>query len=589
MGWNGGRMSLKEIPSSTCRDLQIQSARSQSDCAVIQAKKEGEHVAKVIMACLPTVIAQIEERPELQGRFAELLNEAVANFTEGKMEAGAREKLLHKVAKVGNVAKAYNITVRAPATPFAKVAPEHFSVYDRGAPMPRVVLHFDPKAKHTIPLEDYLRVRMSPTIQQFIAQGTSIDVFVGPSRDIEHYYHLNGKYKVVAHLNTKSSITYLLFEDKKGRKKVVVTGISNESKLTHTLLQLKAAGVPLEHISVRGDINTCIRALGERLEGAVNKHVAGKPIALAVMGNRSGMVLEVAERLYPEEMRGPFATEDEREKQAVALLTEHNDYKETNIDGIFKLSSVEVDTKEGRKVLISFRMPNGDLSRLATRLVLQQNQVDGFVMVGAGGSLRRDSAVGNYQVTTKAHLDGEEVELPTEHIMPLEFRSREFCQLGNSNMTVLSPLVETEQWLTEAREGFQNVDVETYFIMEALAEAMKTDDFATKIFPGLFISDVVEDHPLVEKIDPKNAWPHLPILLDQSLTHAKVEDRRKPSIEVVEDREDQAAALLEEVQQTDVGTQTNESSWSWGTIAKIGLAAAGAIALGVGLYNRFKR
>lgn len=583
-------MSSETNTISTCRDLQLYSARSQSECAVIQAQKEGKQVAAVIMQCLPTVLGQIEKKPELQGHFAELLNEAVANYTDGQMEPGAREKLLSKVAKVGNVAKAYNITLRSPAPSLGGIAPEHFSVYDRGAPMPRVVLKFDPRAKHTIPLEAYLSVRMSPTIQKFIEQGTSIDVFVGPSRDIEHYYHLNGKYKVVAHLNTKSSITYLLFEDKKGRKKVVVTGISNESKLTHTLLQLKAAGVPLEHISVRGDINTCIRALGERLEGAVNKHVAGKPIALAVMGNRSGMVLEVAERLYPEEMRGPFATEDEREKQAVALLTEHNDYKETNIDGIFKLSSVEVDTKEGRKVLISFRMPNGDLSRLATRLVLKQNQVDGFVMVGAGGSLRKDSAVGNYQVTTKAHLDGEEVELPTKHIMPLEFREREFCQLGNSNMTVLSPLVETEQWLTEAREGFQNVDVETYFIMEALAEAMQTSDFATKIFPGLFISDVVEDHPLVEKIDPKNAWPHLPILLDQSLTHATVEDRRpQPMTEVVEDREDQAAALLEEVQQTDVGTQTNESSWSWGTIAKIGLAAAGAIALGVGLYNRFKR
>ena len=93
----------------------------------------------------------------------------------------------------------------------------------------------------------------------------------------------------------------------------------------------------------------------------------------------------------------------------------------------------------------------------------------------------------------------------------------------------------------------------------------------------------------MEKIDPKNAWPHLPILLDQSLTHATVEDRRKPSIEVVEDREDQAAALLEEVQHTDVGTQTTESSWSWGTIAKIGVVAVGALALGVGLYNKFKR
>lgn len=230
-------------------------------------------------------------------------------------------------------------------------------------------------------------------------------------------------------------------------------------------------------------------------------------------------------------MKGPFNTADEKEKKAVELLTKNNNYKEVNLDGIFKFSTIDVEVDGKIVSLVSFRMPNGDLSRVATKVLFKQSQVNGFVMVGAGGSLSKDSDIGNYQVTTQSRLEGKKtISINPNRILPLPIKdNKEICSSNNSNVTVISPPVETREWLQKAKTENQSVDVETYFIMEALDEAIDGKHEETKVFPGLFISDQVEGHPLVEKIDINNAWKELSNLLTQSLNFFNVPDKRSGS------------------------------------------------------------
>lgn len=583
--------------------LHTLSAKSQSERALVAANKSGDELlVQIVQRSTQLVMLDIMKNPCKQENFNELLIEKTLQVISSMPNSPKKQKLLGQVAKIGEAVMRYNViqTQYCGPSPSLGVRSPHFDLYDQGMKIPDCVVTFNPRAKHTIPLDAYLDARISGPIQDLMKKGAPVDLFVGPMEDLQsYYYQQKGKFELKYTLNTRSSIKYFLFEDERGFQKIVIAGISNESKFTHTLLQLKAVGVPLERISVRGNIDFCAQVLQDKLYEKFQRAVGNKPIALAVMGNRSGMVLEVAERLYPQEMKGPFQTEDAKEDKAVELLRQRNNYHEVNVDGIFKFSTIDVMIDGKPQALVSFRMPNGDLSRIATRLVLDKHQVGGFVMVGAGGSLKQGSEVGSYQVTTTSQLDGRKpVAIDETRIMPLDFCSRDFCSLSNTNLTVLSPLVETAQWLDDVRHKVQSVDVETYFIMEALSTALKAEACKTKVIPGVFISDEVGgDHPLTAKIDPANAWGQLPLLLRQSLTHFKVEDRRPPVEEVLEKPSEvkrgnpkkQVETVDHESRTTPNSTPDNSSSWSWGSVFKV--AAVGALVFtgGVLLGRALKR
>ncbi|WP_041419096.1 hypothetical protein [Simkania negevensis] len=574
-------------------DLHIISARGQYDRAIVGVNKtKDEGLVQIVKHSLKLVMEEIDSDPRKQENFKELLMQKTMEIIGGMSDSGRQKEILGQVAKIGQAVMQYNVIQATGISPMRELSTPspHLKQYHMGMEIPDCVLSFDPKAKHTIPLGAYLDARISGPIQDLVKQGTPIDLFVGPIEDMEPYYFHNGNYTHTHTLNTRSSIKYLLFEDDKGFQKIVIAGISNESKFTHTLLQLKAVGVPLEQISVKGDIQFCAEIFQDKLYKKFQQAVGDKPIALAVMGNRSGMVLEVAHRLYPDKMKGPFKTADEEEKKAVQLLKANNNYKEVDIDGIFKFSTIDVMIDGKPQALVSFRMPNGDLSRIATRLLLDKHEVGGFVMVGAGGSLKKDSAVGSYQVTTTSQLDGKKpVKIDERRIMPLNFCERSFCSLSNTNLTVLSPLVETADWLDDVRQKVQSVDVETYFIMEALSAALKAESCKTQVIPGVFISDEVGgDHPLTEKIDPANAWGKLPMLLNQSLTYFKVEDNR-PKVEEVPES-DALEKQVDSSHQTVVNSAPqNNSSWSWGTVFAVAAVATVALLGGIAIGKNLRK
>lgn len=404
-------------------------------------------------------------------------------------------------------------------------------VYDRPTELPLVVKRFSPREKHTIPLADYLANRISRPIQEYANSGIKFELFAGPSADVDSYYAVHGLEKK-AIFYTPSSIQYGLFHSlMTGEERVVIVGISNQSKLTHTMLQLKALGVLEENIVVRGDIEVYKNTLKEALGQTLARYAGDRPVALAVIGNRSGAIIELANRLYPEAMNAPLGLGEDIDRRAEELLKVEHKHTLVDVDdaGIFKFSIVEVEIQGEKRVIIAFRMPNGDLAGTAAKALFEYcREVDAFVMVGAGGSLQEGSAVGQYQLTTSSILGDELVTIPQERVMEIPFRSSPICSnRDNRNVTVLSPLVETEAWYHEVKTGdVASVDVETFHIMKELSIRVEQGS-PTQIFPGLFISDVVGEHPLVQKIDPQNAWANLPYLLSNTMEYIKVPDKRR--------------------------------------------------------------
>ena len=82
------------------------------------------------------------------------------------------------------------------------------------------------------------------------------------------------------------------------------------------------------------------------------------------------------------------------------------------------------------------------------------------------------------------------------------------------NITLDSPLLETKNWLNHVKNSkLTCVDVETYHILKGIQNSVKTGKYI-ELLAGLFISDVVGECPLIEKIKSLNTWKYLPKFLN---------------------------------------------------------------------------
>lgn len=391
------------------------------------------------------------------------------------------------------------------------------STYQNETTIPKYVLDFDPNKEHTIPLKDYIDTRISSHILTLIEEvnqkGKNTEIFVGPEKELRKFYKASG-YRPIAELRTQSSTKYFLLQHAEDptKMKVVIWGVANASRLNHTLLQLKCAGVDLDKVRIRGNIESAQRYNACLLQKELEK--VPSPINLAFMGNRSQILIELAKRLYPKEMNN--IPEKQWESTAEKLLKARNNLQTNEIGGVFKYSYVEVEIDGKKQGIIAFRMPNGSLAKYATRALLNVG-IQHFVMVGAGGSLTDKSPVGSYQQIVSTAYDTDQIHLPKSElsIMPLKLPEQfPLSKVAGKNITVDSPLVEHQEWLTDAYQNdVTSVDVETY---HALDELVHTTSKKPKVFPGLFTSDVLGEHPLSDKIDVANAWKHLPQLISSS-------------------------------------------------------------------------
>jgi hypothetical protein len=311
-------------------------------------------------------------------------------------------------------------------------------------------------------------------------------------------------------------LKYYLFANRENSNlyKIVILGVGNETKLNHLLLQLKLSEVDLNKIIIRGNIEEALYENQQKLNDIIG-NLEGE-IDTVFMGNRSLILIEFANRKYPNEMR-TASNVDDAEKIAEKLLKEHHNLKTYEIgDGIYKFSCFELRIMTKIVAIICFRMPNGNLAQIATEAFMKKG-VHHFVMLGAGGSLSSLSSVGSYQLINSATHNNKSISFSELNVKKMKVDLSDIPLLENgNNVTLDSPLVETRSWLNKVRNAkLTSVDVETYHIIKGIENSQKFGKKAKiEILAGLFISDVVGDCPLIEKIKTRNTWSHLPKFLN---------------------------------------------------------------------------
>ena len=394
-----------------------------------------------------------------------------------------------------------------------------FLSFSKERSIPKYIKDFNISEPHMIPTEQYLDVRISRTIRILISKvnehGRNTEIFIGSENQMLLFYSNLGL-ELIANLKTNSSLKYYLFANRENPNlnKIVILGVGNETKLNHLLLQLKLSKVDLNKVVIRGNIEDALYENQQKLKDII-ENLEGE-IDTVFMGNRSLILVEFAKRKYPKEMKSAL-NETDAEKIAEKLLQKNNKLKTYIIgEGVYKFSYFEWQIRNKNVGIIGCRMPNGSLARIATEAFIKKG-IRHFIMLGAGGSLSSLSTVGSYQLINSATHNNNIISLSELNVkkMKLELSDIPLLENGN-NITLDSPLVETRSWLSKVRNiKLTSVDVETYHIIKGFENSQKFGKKAKiEILAGLFISDVVGDCPLIEKIKTRNTWSHLPKFLN---------------------------------------------------------------------------
>lgn len=349
---------------------------------------------------------------------------------------------------------------------------------------------FDVRSPHTMSMRDYLNARFSLALQTKIAFADEIEIFQGSERDFASYYQ--GK-KCTTYINPSSYgiSNFLYYKDGIQKEKVVFYNVMSQARTNNTILLIKY----IKHqqhgkfdtpVCIRGDIEQMLSEKAEVLATTMQSQISYAQNTL-VIGAR------------------------ERPSRAAQEMAFRPQQAEVKV-GEFKYDILISETKN--RGMVALRMPNGDLAYHAMQKLLQTGKFDRVIMVGAGGALPKTHAnVGDYCVVTRAEKDGHSVTIPSHHTVVIP-QGNYIKSKHPTNITVDSPLEENQQWLQQHQE-VGSVDVETFHILRAIEEYASPLEVTPGIFPslqitpGLFISDVVGEYPLTEKIDTENAWIHL--------------------------------------------------------------------------------
>lgn len=373
----------------------------------------------------------------------------------------------------------------------SKTMESHVNLFDQTTTeIPRKVVEFDTLAPHSMKIEEYLTNRYGVLLMHSLRYyGTpkptqkmsALDMFMGNRTELEAYYRRMG-YTKFTHHNSNTAINFITIKGDNLPRRMVIEGVASHSKYAHTLLQLKFLGIDVTKINIRGSLDSYVNRSAEQLELVLNQ-LPFPPTAL-ILGSR-WWPMELIAQMSGHSRKGNLYAYDQLKPVSISVGPWNFDY-------------VVVEDSEGhRSTLVAMRMPNGDLAEAAVNKLV--NAGTRIVMTtGAGGSLTKDDHTGNLHVLSETHHDDALLRLSD---MPnLETHSfNGFAEAERSNITVDSPLEENEDWIHDNFGKLHNVDVETYYIFKAL-RAAAARGIPLYVAPYLFISDVVGEHPLEEKI-----------------------------------------------------------------------------------------
>ncbi len=385
---------------------------------------------------------------------------------------------------------------------------------------------------HTICVKEYLKQRLPEFLYECMQKSGKVEIFVNPNKDLEAF-RSSCSYEIVGDFGAKSSSKYQLVEKDKDAHAVLVSGVESTERVAHLILQFYFSGLDTSRIFIRGDIDSSMDCQVSHVINQIDDLKIGPQIDLFVLGAQAAIVFA----LYQKIVGGKKPTGPDAFSAARDALRPHG-VQIDRIRGDQREPKGSVIRFRGR-VIVVLRMPNGRLSGLLTKAILQQKSVDVLFMAGAGGSLRSKDkvSIGSYQRFSKATLDttGEQVEISDANLLDLPHLPNKTTE---ATITVASPLVETSEWAANKKEGgFTTVDVESFHILKAVSDQIHSANRSCRrILSGMFISDIVGEESLQDKIGAK-AYETAPQLINACLECVGIERVERPhSYEKRDDR-----------------------------------------------------
>lgn len=357
----------------------------------------------------------------------------------------------------------------------------------------------DREEEHTINLDGYLSNRLpSGLIDKVKKIGAEFFLVTSEPGNIAAYYQDKGFNECTKVSSPTSTDFYIVRSSETGREKVVVSGIGSNTRLEHQVLQFHFSGVDVDmQLTSIGSIDDCKSSSVNHLESEL-KNVAADEKILYV-GARWKVMETIANQIY-----------------GLSGDNEGEGYKKLNPKncriGPFFYDISEIEYKGKKVAIAALRMPNGELSYDAVR-AFAESGFKKIIMCGAGGRISGNANIGDYIYLNESSYKQETMKLDENRtLLPDKF---EYLNISSpSNTTVNSPLIETKQWLDQQKEDQTgSVDVETAHIFRAINDS--SDDIL--VMPGMFVSDVVGEHPLEDKIAGNGADNNLSAFIKHSL------------------------------------------------------------------------
>lgn len=343
---------------------------------------------------------------------------------------------------------------------------------------------------HTMDVSKYLKNRLpSGVVDTIKKNGAEFFLVNSTPEELAAYYKARGFDRCTIFNSPSSTKFYVLSNQLTGEKKVVVSGINSQARLEHQLLQFYFSGVDVENaVTAIGKVDDVKSSSLQQLRAQLNNVKADCKI------------LYIGSRWWVMEAIG-------NNENGLKGANEGEGYKmlkpETHKFGALVYDLAYLD--KNKTAVAAIKMPNGELAGDVVKAFIEA----GFhkvVMCGAGGRISGDAAIGEYILVKCSNYKGEDVRF-REKATILDVSGSMYVNMNSkSNVTVNSPLIETKSWLKEQKDGASgSVDVETAHIFKAVNQS----DREITIVPGMFVSDVVGEHPLEKKIAGNGAEKHI--------------------------------------------------------------------------------
>jgi len=340
---------------------------------------------------------------------------------------------------------------------------------------------------HTMDVAKYVATRL-PQVAIDKIQAVGAEIFFGSADELQTWCAQSG-WAARGQFGSPSSSEFVYLQ-RGSEEKMIITGIVSRARLAHQVLQLHFAGIDTATLQLRGNIEALQTATLGRLEQRLAE-LPEVPEKICFFGARRQVSQSIRRLLQDDAMPG-------------AKLSATS----TCVVDSFAFDHMTLELPDDRRVLLmGFRMPNGDLAQGSVSALLGSG-VGTLVMCGAGGALDAQARIGDYLQIDAALRDGEHLGPTADAMLPAPEGAT--TRRSVVNITVDSPLEETEAWLADAVKHADCVDVETAHVFRAFEDhAASHPDSGARLLAGLFVSDVVGQHPLTEKISSGDAYAGL--------------------------------------------------------------------------------